>query len=93
MILRAHDSWDNWPEIGIRDSWARFLGLTKRVAEGSSLRWHAAYEIPETTLRGFAQHVANRIRPLGEDSVLVITLMLNQKRFAVPFDLKDIPLP
>ncbi len=72
VILRAHDCWDNWPEIGIRDAWAKYLGLTRRLREGSLLRWTAVYEIPETTLRGFAQHVADRVRPLGEDSVQVI---------------------
>lgn len=72
VILRAHDTWDNWPEIGIRDSWAKHLGLTKRLREGSSLRWTAVYEIPETTLEDFARQVAERIRPLGEDSVQVI---------------------
>jgi putative NIF3 family GTP cyclohydrolase 1 type 2 len=72
VVLRAHDTWDNWPEIGIRDAWARYLGLDKRAAEGSDKRWHAAYDIPETTLRDFAQRVADRIRPLGEESVQVI---------------------
>ena len=72
VILRAHDTWDNWPEIGIRDSWAKHLGLTKRLREGTSLRWTAVHEIPETTLRDFAQQVADRVRPLGEDSVQVI---------------------
>jgi putative NIF3 family GTP cyclohydrolase 1 type 2 len=72
VILRAHDTWDNWPEIGIRDSWAKYLGLGKRLREGTSLRWTAVYEIPETTLRDFAQQVADRVRPLGEDSVQVI---------------------
>jgi len=72
VILRAHDTWDNWPKIGIRDSWAKYLGFTKRLREGSRLRWTAVYEIPETTLRGFAQQVADRIGPLGEDSVQVI---------------------
>ena len=72
VILRVHDSWDNWPEIGIRDSWARGLGLTRRVAEGSVLRWHGMYDIPRQTLRAFAESIADRIRPLGEDSVQVI---------------------
>ncbi len=72
VILRAHDTWDNWPEVGIRDSWARYLGLGKPVKEGSRLRWHAMYEIEEQTLARFAQHVADRVRPLGEDSVQVI---------------------
>src|SRR5512138_3405769 len=44
VILRAHDTWDHWPGIGIRDSWARFLGLGKPIAEGKSLRWNAVYE-------------------------------------------------
>jgi len=72
VVLRAHDTWDNWPEIGIRDSWARFLGFTRRLQEGSELRWHAVYEVPPTTLRGLAQHIADRILPLGETSVQVI---------------------
>ncbi|HOX39547.1 MAG TPA: Nif3-like dinuclear metal center hexameric protein [Candidatus Brocadiia bacterium] len=72
VILRAHDSWDNWPDIGIRDSWAAGLGLTNRVREGTSLRWHAMYRVPNQTLRQFAQYVADRIAPLGEDSVQVI---------------------
>ncbi len=72
VILRAHDTWDNWPEIGIRDAWAGGLGLTKRVLEGSQLRWTAMYEIPRQTLREFAQYVADRIKVLGEDSVQVI---------------------
>lgn len=72
VILRAHDTWDNWPEIGIRDSWAKHLGFSNRLREGTSLRWTAVYEIPETTLQGFAQQVADRVRPLGEDSVQVI---------------------
>ena len=72
VILRAHDTWDNWPDIGIRDAWATYLGFTKRLREGSSLRWTAFYEIPETTLRGLAQQIADRVQPLGEDSVQVI---------------------
>lgn len=71
VVLRAHDTWDNWPGIGIRDSWARGLGLTEFVAEDPT-RWHAIYRIPETTLAEFARYIAGRIKPLGEDSVRVM---------------------
>ena len=71
VVLRCHDVWDSWPDIGIRDSWARWLGLTDLVAQGDH-PWHAMYAIEPTTLRRFAQHVADRIAPLGEDSVSVI---------------------
>jgi putative NIF3 family GTP cyclohydrolase 1 type 2 len=57
VVLRVHDIWDNWPEIGIRDSWAAGLGLTHFLAEDET-RWHAVYAIDETTLLEFAQYVA-----------------------------------
>lgn len=31
--MRLHDTWDNFPEYGIRESWCRFLGLTELVEE------------------------------------------------------------
>jgi len=75
VVLRCHDIWDNWPKIGIRDSWATGLGLSKRLAEnttGPQARWHAVYQIPETTLQRFAAHVAERVKPLGQDGVEVL---------------------
>lgn len=71
-VLRAHDSWDQWPDAGIRDSLARFLGLSDPVAV-----WEkapavlAVYAIEPQPLRQFAQHVADRVAALGEDSVRV----------------------
>lgn len=72
VVLRIHDSWDNWPDIGIRDSWAKGLGLTRLIAEGEHGRLHGIYEIPEQPLKHFAKYLARRIQPLGEDSVQVI---------------------
>ena len=71
VILRCHDVWDNWPKIGIRDSWADWLGLGEPVAL-SDHPWHAAYDIEPTSLRDFARYVAEKIAPLGEDSVQVM---------------------
>ena len=71
VVLRVHDIWDNWPAIGIRDSWARGLGLTDFLAEDET-RWHAVYAIEETTLREFARYVAGKVKVLGQDSVQVI---------------------
>ncbi len=72
VVLRLHDTWDAWPKIGIRDSWARGLGLTDFIAEnhsGPQARWHAVYRIEETTLGEFARTVAARVRCLGQDGV------------------------
>ena len=70
-VLRVHDVWDNWPKIGIRDSWAEGLGLTRFLAQDVT-RWHAVYAIEETTLGEFARTVAQRVKVLGQDSVQVI---------------------
>jgi putative NIF3 family GTP cyclohydrolase 1 type 2 len=72
VVLRAHDSWDNWPELGVRDMWAKALGLTNRLRVGTYWNYFAMYEVAEQTLLQFAQYVAGRIRRLGEDSVKVM---------------------
>lgn len=71
VILRVHDIWDPWPEIGIRDSWAKGLGLHKRIAEDER-KFVAVYEIPETTLINYAKYIAEKVKPLGQDSVLIL---------------------
>jgi putative NIF3 family GTP cyclohydrolase 1 type 2 len=68
--MRHHDTWDNFPEYGIRDSWRHFLDLTDLVAEcayydarknryaaGNSL---ALCRIEAQSMRNFASHVADR---------------------------------
>ena len=36
--MRLHDTWDNFPEYGIRDSWRFFLGLGELIAERTYFR-------------------------------------------------------
>ena len=71
VVLRCHDAWDRWPKIGIRDGWAATLGLTDLVALSDD-KWCAMYAIPKTPLRQFAETVAARVRPLGQDSISVM---------------------
>ncbi len=71
VVLRCHDVWDSWPEIGIGDAWAEWLGLTELLARGEH-GWHRVYAIEPVTLRQFARRVANLTAELGEDSVSVI---------------------
>ncbi len=71
VVLRLHDSWDRWPKIGIRDSFAKTLGLDNFILEGDD-RWHAIYEVQEQTLKEFAGYVAEKIKPLGDDAVQVM---------------------
>lgn len=70
-VVRLHDTWDNWPHIGIRDSFARGLGFTQFIGEDST-RWHATYQIPRQTLSALAQHIASKVKCLGEDTIQVM---------------------
>lgn len=71
VVARLHDSWDRWPELGIRDSFAKGLGFEEFIAEDPE-SWHAVYKVPEQTLSTFAKYVAKKIKPLGQDAVQVI---------------------
>lgn len=68
VVLRVHDIWDPWPKLGIRDSWAAGLGLTRLVGEDDG-RYVGTYEVEPTTLADLASQIAARVAPLGEDSV------------------------
>lgn len=69
-ILRCHDAWDTWPEVGIRDSWAAWLGLGSLIARDAT-GYCGVHEIAPAPLRDFARHVSQRIGPLGQEGVWV----------------------
>ncbi len=71
-VLRAHDSWDQWPGLGIRDSWAQWLGLDNPVYKSNDTNYHAVYEIAPCSLKDYAGQVATLVKRLGEDSVRVM---------------------
>ena len=74
-VLRAHDSWDQWPEIGIRDSWARFLGFTNRLyasEQDAGHAYHGIYAVEPQPLVALARHIADKALILGEDRVQVM---------------------
>ena len=63
-ILRLHDTWDYWPEVGITFSWAKFLGLPGRPV--AMERGQHRYDIEPTTLGEFVEHVASKTAAVGE---------------------------
>ncbi len=71
-IIRNHDCWDRWPEMGIPWAWARFLGLGERpVAIGMNNYLHR-YDIEPVPFGQFAQQIAARCAAIGEPQVQVV---------------------
>lgn len=71
-ILRNHDAWDRWPEIGIPWSWARFLGLGERPAAVSKEGFLHRYDIEPVPFGVFAERIASRCATIGEPRVQVV---------------------
>jgi putative NIF3 family GTP cyclohydrolase 1 type 2 len=70
-ILRNHDCWDRWPDVGIPWAWARYLDL---LGDGSGVtvsedRYQLRCDIAPTTLRDLAARVATACAPFGEPLV------------------------
>jgi putative NIF3 family GTP cyclohydrolase 1 type 2 len=69
VILRCHDVWDQLPEIGIPDSWARFLGLDRVLAADG---YYRLVETERCTARALAEDIASRTASLGQQAVELV---------------------
>jgi putative NIF3 family GTP cyclohydrolase 1 type 2 len=69
VILRCHDLWDQFPDIGIPDSWAKVLGFSNPVA-GSG--YYRVYDVTGHTALMIAEMVATRTRTYGQSSVQIV---------------------
>jgi putative NIF3 family GTP cyclohydrolase 1 type 2 len=66
IVLRCHDLWDQYPGLGIPDSWGEWLGLGQPVAgEG----YYRVYNVSGRTATDVARQVAARVAPLGQNAV------------------------
>lgn len=66
VVYRCHDAWDVFPRLGIVDAWSEFLRLGSPVA---TARYYNLHDVPPTAAWELAQHVAQRVKALGEQCV------------------------
>ena len=71
VIVRNHDCWDRWPDVGIPWAWAEHLGLEGPPAAIGADGCQHRYDIEPAPLDTFARRVAERCRDLGEPMVQV----------------------
>jgi putative NIF3 family GTP cyclohydrolase 1 type 2 len=71
VILRNHDCWDRWPDVGIPWAWARFLELGDQPKVVSPNGYQHRYDITPLPLGAFAQRVAEQCGNIGEPLVQV----------------------
>jgi putative NIF3 family GTP cyclohydrolase 1 type 2 len=72
VVYRCHDVWDVVPQHGVRDSWARGLGLAGPVLAEDARRYYGLYDVPRMPLRRLARDIAARVQAIGQSSVQLV---------------------
>jgi len=70
VLMRCHDTWDRMPEVGIPDAWASFLGFQTEPRPVES--YYKLCLLGDVTVREAAGRVLEKVRALGQPTVLVI---------------------
>jgi len=68
-VLRCHDTWDRMPTVGIPDAWASWLGFEAEPRPVES--FYKICLLGSVTVEQAAQQVLEKVRPLGQEAVLV----------------------
>ncbi|MBC8232262.1 Nif3-like dinuclear metal center hexameric protein [bacterium] len=71
VVLRNHDCWDRWPDIGIPWAWGKFLDLNGKPAVIGANGYQHRYDIEPVSLDDFARRVAQHCATIGEPMVQV----------------------
>jgi len=69
-LIRCHDTWDRMPEFGIPDAWASFLGFATEERPVES--FYKICLLDSLTVEEAARLVLDKVRPLGQEAVLVV---------------------
>ncbi len=72
VIVRNHDTWDRWPDVGIPSAWAGFLGFGPEPAAKTENEYMHRYDIEPVTVDELARRIAARTATIGEP-VLQVT--------------------
>jgi len=75
ILLRCHDTWDRMPEVGIPDIWAAFLGFDTEPRSLES--FYKICLLRNVTVEKVARHILEKVRCLGQDTVLMLGDILN----------------
>lgn len=71
VIIRNHDVWDVFPEIGIPFAWARFLGFEGPPAQIGGGNYMHRYDIAPVSFDEFAKRIAGRCAKGGEPALQI----------------------
>ena len=71
VIVRNHDCWDRWPNVGIPWAWAQYLEVGREPAATGRDGYQHRYDVDPIRLDDFARRVAAKCAAFGEPAVQV----------------------
>jgi putative NIF3 family GTP cyclohydrolase 1 type 2 len=69
-LMQCHDTWDRMPEVGIVDAWAAFLGFETEARPVQS--FYKVCLLGNISVEETANRILEKVRPLGQDTVLIL---------------------
>jgi putative NIF3 family GTP cyclohydrolase 1 type 2 len=72
VVYRCHDVWDLVPQHGVRDSWARGLGLDGSPLAEDARRYYGLYRVGPESVRQLAERFGARLVDVGQHGVQVV---------------------
>lgn len=70
VVIRCHDFWDSYPDIGVHGAWAKWLGYTNPPIKDDN--YYELHERSSKTLEELCRDILEKIKPLGQDSLQTI---------------------
>ena len=64
VVLRCHDVWDDFPEIGIHGAWAKFLGFTGEPVE--QVKFYEVHEVEPRPFEQVVDQILEHTRIIGQ---------------------------
>ncbi len=70
VVMRCHDVWDDFPEIGIHGAWAKWLGFTGKPLQ--MVKFYEVHDVSNRTLGEVATQISQHCESLGQQCIHII---------------------
>jgi putative NIF3 family GTP cyclohydrolase 1 type 2 len=64
VVVRCHDFWDDYPEIGVHGSWAKWLGFVEKPIE--TAKYYEVHDLGELSLKNLLARIYPKLKELGQ---------------------------
>lgn len=71
VVMRNHDVWDRFPEVGIPSEFAKALGITVKPTASFYMGYMFRYDVEPMTYEAFSKQVASACAKMGEEGIQV----------------------